>query len=112
MSCGCIPIVNGWSGQSELISKNGSDGFLIDYILEPASKVVGTPWYTCRQNWARINILQLKKTMRKVYELKQNNPDKFQEMSYKARQTIIDRFSYEAVSKILDSTIEEVLKLK
>ena len=112
MSCGCVPIINNWSGQAELISKNGEDGFLVDYILEPAVKVTRSAWYNCRQNWAKIKISQLKKVMRKVYELKQNDPEKFKEMSRKARQSIVDKFSYGAVSKILEKAIQEVMQLR
>jgi len=108
MSCGCVPIVTGWSGQAEIITEHGYDGFLVDYILEPAEKVPGSPWYSSKQNWAKIKVIDLRKTMREVYELKKSNPQKFKEISQNARNTIVKRFSFEAVSKILDKIIKEV----
>jgi len=110
MASGCVPIVTGWSSLAELV-EDGT-GFRVDYVLEPATKVYGSPWYSAYQNWAKVKILYLRKAMRKVFTLWKKKREEFMQISERARESIIKRYSLDAVCHILNHALEEVEKLK
>lgn len=101
-----MSITAGWSGQSELVKNDA--GYRVSYILEPARKQEGNIWYSATQNWAEINILNLRRRMRELAGIHQRKGDVFEAMSKNARYSIVDRFSPETVAERLNHILREL----
>lgn len=110
MSTGCIPIINNYSAQKELISKDKWDGFLVDCVMEPVMYMGHIPWYKLNQQWARIKINDLTEIMKKVFELRQSDPNEFKRIGKRARATIINKFSPEVIASKLDAMMQKIWK--
>lgn len=108
MSTGCIPILNNYSAQKELISKDKWDGFFVDYVMEPVMYMGHIPWYRINQQWARIKINDLARTMRKVFELRQSDPNEFKRIGRRARATIINKFGQEVIASKIDTMMQKI----
>jgi glycosyltransferase involved in cell wall biosynthesis len=101
MALGKPPIVTDWGGFQEYI--NNDCGWLVPCYLEP---VWGThndtfpDLMTSRENWARIDILELRSAMREAYE----NHDLYKEKSLAGSNRAYD-FSYDKVGNIMKKVL-------
>lgn len=61
-------------------------------------------WYCENQQWAEVNVNELRNFMRAAYE----TPDKAKEMGKKGRQVVIDKFSLSTVGNLMKNRIESI----
>lgn len=102
MACGLSCIATAWGGQTEFI--NDSNGYLVHYTMEPVHGMPHIKEYRRDQEWAKINIDDLKQKMRKA----------FRDKNYKspaARKVIIDNFSNKTISDLVVSKIKKIPNL-
>ena len=104
----CIPLVDSL-GLGKAVIAPEHTGFL-DYLdnscawLVPTNKVpcfvTDNDLYDCSQNWWQININELRKTMRKVY----NNHEERQKKSVLAKQRVYD-YSYQKIGNLIQGIL-------
>jgi glycosyltransferase involved in cell wall biosynthesis len=103
MLCERAPISHNWSSMKDYLTDDVS--LICDYRLRPVfDPFTPSPWYDSRQNWACIDMMDLKSKMRWAYE----HPNKMKEKGKRARQHIIDLYSPEKIGALMKQRLEEV----
>ena len=87
-----------------LIDKQNA--ILIPYKHSGVANNRNTQWYTPDQKWADVDIEELRKAMRWVFE----NRDKAKEMGEKGSGCVKSKFSLEAVGKLIRERLTEIQK--
>lgn len=64
------------------------------------------PWYSKDQNWAEVNIDELKRKMRRVF----NNSGDGGRIGTNAKKMVKDKLSYKAVGNLMKKRLEEIQK--
>lgn len=97
------PIIStGCGGIHEYINRCAR---LIDYTLVPVADVDrNNQWYQADQNWAEVDIKELRFAMRWAYK----NQDSAAMMGQDARESVIKQFSLPAVGGIMRARLEEI----
>lgn len=99
------PIISTNCGGIHEYLQDGVDAKLIPYTMVPIGENSrNKQWYTSDQNWAEINIDELRKAMRWAYE----NQKEAEEMGKKARETVISKFSLETVGKQMIKRLNDI----
>ncbi len=106
MAMGKFPIAVNWGGPTEFI-QDETNGLLIDYDLQPVFSMFHPyPYlYTGYENWAEPSVSHLKSSMRKSYNLMQDEEFKKQQKINGLKRA--EDFTYEKVGKKLSSIIEK-----
>lgn len=105
-----IPVLStGWSAMTDYI-RHEETGWLIDYTMEPVYGMPHIPWYRPDQNWARINVRDLMRTMREVYNLIREEAPLIERVTTDAKSEIKNRFSYHTIGKTGRAMLEEAAK--
>jgi glycosyltransferase involved in cell wall biosynthesis len=102
MAMGLPTIGTGWGGQMEFMNQENS--YLIDYDLQP---VTAPKWmYDVLPNteWAEPKVESLASLMKHVY----HNRGEAAQRGKLARKWVVERFSEEAVAKVVDQRLEEI----
>ena len=94
---GNTPIVTDNTGMTDYI---GGHGWIVNSKIEPVytTQPPIKDIYTTKENWAKIDILDLMKCMREVYNLKNSNPDK----------PTMKQFSYENIGQNIQRVINDI----
>ena len=89
-------------GMKDLV--DSSCGWRIPFQLEPVNSMIDSfpDLYTAREQWASVDILELRNAMRKAFS---TPPESWDEMR-KAAKEKIKNFSYEAVGNLIRSQLE------
>lgn len=58
MAAGCVPMSVAFSAPMDYL--DAENGYLVDYTLEPAVHMPTSPWYRYNQEWARVDVANLK----------------------------------------------------
>lgn len=83
---------------------NGDEGYLVRKSMVPLSgNNRNSQWYTRDQNWAEIDIVDLRESMRHAFKSGKENP-----MGDKARKLVMEKFSFEAVGKLMKERLERI----
>jgi len=61
-------------------------------------------WYTSEQNWADVNLQDIKQAMRRIYD----NPQWASEIGEKSKQLVENKFSTKAVGELMIKRLEEI----
>ena len=69
MACGTPCIATNWGGHTDFV--NNDNGYLLPYSLQPSAVKAHTPWYRSNMKLAEADFNELKKTMRRAFENKQ-----------------------------------------
>lgn len=100
------PIISTNCGGVHEFLKDQEDSLLLDYKLVPLQgNSRNQMWYTQDQNWAEVDIQQVRQKMRYAFD----NQTQMERMGEKARQTVIKNFDFEAVGNIM---MERLLKIQ
>jgi glycosyltransferase involved in cell wall biosynthesis len=108
MASGVVPISNGFSAPSDYI-EDGVNGYLVNYVMEPAVHMVYNPWYRYDQRWAKIDPQDLiAATSVGIHNLR-NRPKDFVTMQQRARETIVNQMRPEQFAANAIVSLERVL---
>ena len=104
MGFGNTPICTNTGGMADFLS--GGGGMLVDAHPEPAFGMTETfsDLYTGRENWDNIDIRELQKRMRNVYELHSSNSPAYLATKKLGLENAY-RYSYENVGKIMKEAL-------
>lgn len=83
---------------------NDSVGWLLPYKLVPVSGMNWIPWYKDDQNWAEVDTKALAQAMRTAYTWQ----GKTREKGKAARKMVEEKFSYEAVGKLILKRLKQI----
>ena len=78
---------------------------VVRYCLEPVHSMSHIPWYGHRQDWARLNVSDIREGMREGYELWRDDRDRFEEIGQRGRDFVRKIYSDEAVQKRIKELI-------
>lgn len=82
----------------------GDEAYLIRNELVPLkSNNRNTQWYTPEQKWAEIDATELREAMRSAFKIGKNNP-----MGLRAHKAVVERFSIEAVGKLMAARLAQI----
>lgn len=85
--------------------RNGKDAILLPYeLVKLSGNNRNTQWYTDEQKWANVNMPELRKAMRWVFE----HSDEAKKMGITGGKTVRDKFSLETVGNIMKKRLEEI----
>lgn len=104
MACGNPCIATAWGGQTEFI--DDSNGYLVDYELEPVGNMPHIKEYRRDQNWASVKIDDLKKQMRKAFSQR----DQISSKRKLARSVVVSKFSCSVVTSAILDHLEKIPK--
>lgn len=98
-------ITTGYNGVNEYLDKKTA------YLLTPTMVPVtgmerNDVWYTADQQWADIDIAELRRTLRTVFQ----DQEKARKTGQAGKRFVEKRFNYEAVGKLLKGRLEEISK--
>lgn len=97
-------IATGYAGCHEYFQNNNT-ALLLDYTMQPLRGMDhSSQWYSSDQNWAEVDHKQLRAALRWAYE----NPANMAEMGGRARDFVAERFSFEAVGKLMADRLAEI----
>ena len=104
MGFGNTPICTNTGGMTDFLS--GGGGMLVDAHPEPVFGMTETfaDLYTGRENWDNIDIRELQKRMRNVYELHSSNSPAYLATKKLGLENAY-RYSYENVGKIMKEAL-------
>ena len=104
MGFGSTPICSSVGGPLAYIENGGQ---LVDVNPEPVFGMIETfnDIYTGHENWWAIDINDLRKAMRRIFELWKNDPAAYSEMQ-RAGQEDVKKYSYENVGNIIKEQLE------
>jgi len=109
----CLPAVTAMLAGSAVLSTDfsatqdyviaGETGWPVKCTMEPVYNMPLIPWYDCKHEWGRINILDLRKKMRDVKE------NRYQEIRDAGQRFIRETYSPKAVAERTVKAIETIL---
>lgn len=102
MLCGVPVITHTFSSMGDLV--NEKNGFTYDHLVAPVLGMPHVPWYTSMQNWAQPDVNDLRRKMRYCFE----HQDVVKSRGKRARQDMIDWFSYTAVGQRMVGRLQEI----
>ena len=95
-------VTTGFGGVLEFL--NADNSLLSKYTLTPVSGMPHIPWYTGDQLWAQADVKHGSDLMRRVYD----DSDLYRRVSAKALNTVKPLLSYENVSSIFNSVLNDI----
>lgn len=119
MASEVFPVTCGFSAPKDYVhpyrmdgqaAEDGSNGFLVNYTLEPAVGMRFTPWYRYDQDWANIDQADMVAKIRSAIILKREEPSVWNDIRTNARQTVVDTMSHRATGAWALTLIEEALE--
>lgn len=81
-----------------------ADAFLLPYTLIPVSNSRSAEWYTPDQQWADVNVDEVRKAMRYVFE----NQEKAKDIGNNGRQVVEGLFNLEHVGQLMRTRLTEL----
>ena len=79
--------------------------FKVDYKLIPLTENTrNNDWYCADQKWADINIMELRRHMKYVFE----HRDEMAEVGAKAKKTVEDKFSLKTVGQLMRDRLYKI----
>lgn len=116
MGSGVPTICTGWSAMMDFVLGENDGKRMIDqtgwpvrYQMEPVYGMPFIPWYRPDQRWARINMPDLMRTMRKVYEGVKNGDETIKEVAANGAKRVRELYSPEAIGRIGKAHLEAAL---
>lgn len=94
-------IATNYSGNTDFLTED--NGYPTDYQLSPVCNMPWE-WYDASQNWADVDIIDLKKKMRYVFENQQEANVK----GIKAKRFIEDNLSWQVIGNKMKNRLEEI----
>lgn len=99
------PIISTNCGGIHEYLTNGEDAYLADHTLIPLrGNTRNQNWYTKDQNWADVDISQVRKYMRECY----SDKEKAKTIGMKGAKTVNQKFSLNAVGKLMRERLEKI----
>lgn len=98
------PIISTNCGGIHEYLKDGENALLIPYVLKQVENTRNKQWYTDDQEWADIDIQELRKAMRLMY----TNEKKRKEIAKKGQESVKELFSLKAVGEQMKNRLEEI----
>ena len=98
------PVISTSLGGCHEWMKHGETAFLVGWNKEPVHDMDFVPWYGKDQNWASVDILDLRAKMRYVFM----NPGKAVQVGQAAQQMVNKTFSYAIVGEQMRLRLEEI----
>lgn len=107
MGFGSTPICSNVGGMSDFLQNGG--GFLIDGRWEPVEGMTNTfgDIFTGNEDWYSINVRDLQKQMRNVYEMHKNASSEYSDIKRQGLSSAQD-YSYDNVGKIIKELLTDV----
>ena len=116
MAAGVPTVCTGWSAMMDFVHNSACRGILqtgwpIQYQMEPVYGQPYIPWYRPNQQWARINMVHLMETLRRIYNgIKKDDPY-IQQVAQAGAEYVRTEYSFDAVGKLgrelLEATLEQ-----
>lgn len=99
------PIIStNYGGIHEYLTDRG-DAFLVKYKLVPIENMTyNAQWYTSDQNWAEVDMADLRKRMRYVYA----NRAEAKKIGNAGRKTVLDKFDLPVVGGLMKKRLTEI----
>lgn len=99
------PIISSnWGGVHEYLT-DGQDALLLNTkSVQVRNNNRNQQWYTPDQNWADVNVDEVREKMRWVYD----NRDKASKIGKEGRKTVIKKFSFETVGKMMLERLNQI----
>jgi glycosyltransferase involved in cell wall biosynthesis len=91
------PIISSNVGGIHEYLTHKKDALLLPVEMIPVTNTRNTHWYLPDQKWGKVEIQDVRKTMRWAYD----NKDKAEKIGQTARKTVLDKFSFDAVGKLM-----------
>jgi glycosyltransferase involved in cell wall biosynthesis len=99
------PIISTNCGGIHEYLDNTKDAFLPAYTMVPLrNNTRNQKWYTKNQNWADIDLVQLKYFMRNAFE----NKKKAKQVGINGSKTVREKFSLNVVGNLMKKRLEEI----
>jgi len=99
------PIISTNCGGIHEYLENGFDSLLVSYTMIPlAGNNRNQQWYTPDQEWAQVDINHLRTQLRQMIDL----PDLAKTLGENARETVVKKFSLEAVGMQMAKRLHEI----
>ena len=104
MAFGNTPICTNTGGMKEFLKDGG--GMLIEAHQEPCFGMTDSfnDLYTGRENWDRIDIRELQKAMRQIYEWHKSDSEEYSQMKKQGLKNAY-KYSHESVGKIMKEAL-------
>lgn len=101
MMAGKPVICTGYGGPADFVTKE--TGFPVPWQMTPC---FGMPWdtYTGEMEWADINIMEARKSMRWVY----NNREAAKQIGLQGQKFVDENFSWKAVGQLMKERLESI----
>ena len=108
MGTGLPTLCTGWSAMMDFV-KAGETGWPISYQMEPVYGMPFIPWYRPDQNWARINMVDLMKTMRSVYNGIKNDDETITGIAAEGARRVRELYSPKVIGALGYQYLQEAL---
>lgn len=97
------PIISTNCGGLHEYLTHKKDAYLLPYDLVPVKNTRNDIWYTPDQKWAQVDVNELRKAMRWMYE----NRTEARKIGEKARETV-EQFSLQNVGQTMNKRLLEI----
>jgi glycosyltransferase involved in cell wall biosynthesis len=99
------PIISTGYGGCHEYFKDGSDAILLNYKMKPLEGMDhSTKWYTPEQNWAEVDVADLRRAMRGMY----NDHTFAQKIGHKGQDKVKEIFNLSTVGEIMKARLNEI----
>jgi len=104
MSLGKPVISTDFSAMADYIDEDSAFKVL-SYTLEPVHSLLHIPWYGHGQNWARLDIMEIRRAMRAAYETWREDKDKYADYGSEARSCVQGLYTRDTVRDTLSDVL-------
>ena len=107
MGFGNTPICTDVGGMADYL--NDGEGVLVTSRKEPVFGMIETfnDLFTARENWNSIDLLELRKSMRNIYQLHSSDPKGVYKTMQDKGKKRVEEYSYKAIGNLIKTELEK-----